>query len=246
MPKVSKEQKAATRARLLAAAVETMGRKGYQAASMREIARAAEVGDATIYSYFPAKEQLLYAYFEDRIEVTLQRLRAESDFESYSFGERVQALLELHLEALQDDRAFVPEAMRLAYIAPLGRFGHAARAREAITGAVGEFIDAAVEAGEFERPPGHAAICALFWEYYLGIVLYWTQDTSDGFATTSQLIDQSLGLVVATLESGILPRLADLFLFFARHHMHGALDLLSQSLGRGPRHGDDHGRSQAG
>ena len=62
--KISAEEKEQTRIRLLEAAVDVITEKGFRSASMREIAKRAEVGDATIYNYFPSKEKLLYGYCE--------------------------------------------------------------------------------------------------------------------------------------------------------------------------------------
>ncbi|MEW8338448.1 MAG: TetR family transcriptional regulator, partial [Candidatus Thiodiazotropha taylori] len=42
--KISKQEKAATRYKILAAASEVIAERGFKAASMREIARRAEVG----------------------------------------------------------------------------------------------------------------------------------------------------------------------------------------------------------
>ena len=52
--KVSKKEKAKTRIKILEASVDVITEKGFKSASMREIARHAGVGDATIYNYFPS------------------------------------------------------------------------------------------------------------------------------------------------------------------------------------------------
>ncbi|MCK6473221.1 MAG: TetR/AcrR family transcriptional regulator [Planctomycetes bacterium] len=52
-----------TRARILAAAEQLFARRGFDAASMRELAAAAAVQAATLYHYFPSKEALLREIF---------------------------------------------------------------------------------------------------------------------------------------------------------------------------------------
>ncbi|MEJ2425834.1 MAG: helix-turn-helix domain containing protein, partial [Candidatus Thiodiazotropha sp.] len=74
--KVSEEEKAKTRLRLLEAAVDVITQKGFRAASMREIAKRAGVGDATIYNYFPSKEKLIYGYCEEVQRKVMAELRA--------------------------------------------------------------------------------------------------------------------------------------------------------------------------
>ena len=62
--KISEQEKQRTRLKILEAAADVIIEKGFKSASMREIARRAGVGDATIYNYFPSKESLLYGYCE--------------------------------------------------------------------------------------------------------------------------------------------------------------------------------------
>jgi len=62
--KISEADKVKTRIQILDASVDVIIEKGFKSASMREIARRAGVGDATIYNYFPTKEKLLYGYCE--------------------------------------------------------------------------------------------------------------------------------------------------------------------------------------
>ena len=49
---------------ILAAALGVFGGKGYAAAKIIDIARAAEVGKGTIYEYYRSKEDLFFAVFE--------------------------------------------------------------------------------------------------------------------------------------------------------------------------------------
>ncbi|MCU7796067.1 MAG: TetR/AcrR family transcriptional regulator, partial [Candidatus Thiodiazotropha sp. (ex Myrtea spinifera)] len=82
--KVSKQEKAMTRKRILRAASEVISEKGFKSASMREIARRAEVGDATIYNYFATKETLLYGYCEEKQFEVAEALKQIEDFHEYS------------------------------------------------------------------------------------------------------------------------------------------------------------------
>ena len=48
-----------TRKKIMVAAIDVFGKKGFQEAKIAEIAKKAGVGDATIYEYFKSKEDLL-------------------------------------------------------------------------------------------------------------------------------------------------------------------------------------------
>lgn len=55
--RISKTQQASNKRLILQAAVDLMTPQGVDARTMKQIARAAGVGDATIYKYFPSKER---------------------------------------------------------------------------------------------------------------------------------------------------------------------------------------------
>ena len=49
------------KAQILAAAERVFSRKGFPEATISDVAREAGVSDATIYEYFPSKEELLFS-----------------------------------------------------------------------------------------------------------------------------------------------------------------------------------------
>jgi AcrR family transcriptional regulator len=56
-----------TRVRILEAAAGKFASFGFRAATMRQIAAAAEVNDVTVYRYFPKKQQLYWAAIEWKV-----------------------------------------------------------------------------------------------------------------------------------------------------------------------------------
>src|SRR5579884_4025689 len=65
------------RERILNAAVRVFAKKGFHAARVSEVAKAAGVADGTIYLYFKSKDELLVSLFEDRVERLLAYMREE-------------------------------------------------------------------------------------------------------------------------------------------------------------------------
>ncbi|OCB36578.1 TetR family transcriptional regulator, partial [Mycobacterium malmoense] len=59
-----------------AATMRCVARAGYSRATIREIARAANVTSASLYNYFPNKAELMKAAIAARTDVALPRLRA--------------------------------------------------------------------------------------------------------------------------------------------------------------------------
>lgn len=65
-----------TRRRIIAAAMRCVAERGYSGASIREIARAAQMTSGSLYHYFPNKSELLKATVGEIEQVVLPRLRA--------------------------------------------------------------------------------------------------------------------------------------------------------------------------
>jgi AcrR family transcriptional regulator len=67
-------KRARTRQALIDAAVDLIERKGYDAATVADIAAAAEIGTRTFFSYFPTKEDLLFPEGDRRVQVAIEAI----------------------------------------------------------------------------------------------------------------------------------------------------------------------------
>lgn len=228
--KISEDRKRENRSQLIRAAVDAMTEKGVKGATMREIARAAGLGDATIYNYFPTKEAIVYAYYEDRLEEGVDRLRAIPDFQTYGLREHLQALFETLLEQFLPDREFVAGtfggvtfslASDYQYLRPLrSRFFHV----------VADMFETAVAAGEIPEQAFQELTCQCLWDYYIGLVHYWIRDRSEHFQNTTILIDKSLDLAIGFIRADLLNKAMDMASFLFRHHVMARLDVFQDRM----------------
>ena len=80
--RVTAATKEKTRQRIIAAAVERFKAQGFDAATTRDIARAAKLGVGTLFNYFPTKEAIV-EYLVDqacaRAEETFAECAGETD-----------------------------------------------------------------------------------------------------------------------------------------------------------------------
>jgi TetR/AcrR family fatty acid metabolism transcriptional regulator len=120
MPRISAQRMQDREDGILAAAREVFARKGYEAAAISDVARAAGVSDGLVYRYFGSKRDLLLAVldaFYSRIIDNLERAMASAD----SFEARLGALVHKHVELFVDDvemcRLFIVEVRNFdAYV----------------------------------------------------------------------------------------------------------------------------------
>ncbi len=74
-PGRQERRKAATRAKILEAAEQLFGERGYAHTSIEEISELADVAVRTIYIHFPTKASMMLAYFDSWMDAFSQEIR---------------------------------------------------------------------------------------------------------------------------------------------------------------------------
>jgi AcrR family transcriptional regulator len=82
MAKRREEKKQATREALIEAAVRVIGEKGFEGATVEEIATRAGTGKGTFYNYFEAKEDVVVAFMAGLEERTLPAVKRYAEMEA--------------------------------------------------------------------------------------------------------------------------------------------------------------------
>lgn len=216
--KISNKKKKENREAIIQAAVDLVIEKGFRPATMRAIARQAGLGDATIYNYFPTKESILYAYYEDKFRESADRLGTIPALEEYSFQEKLQVFFETCLETFLADREFLMETFSLVFY-PITPIKELPRIKASFLESMNRIFDAAVETGEIQEPPFRDLTFHFFWDYFVGVVFYWLKDGSEHFSDTTELIDKTMDLACAVLKAGVVNKVFDIVTFLFRNHI---------------------------
>lgn len=222
--KITQDQKEANRKAIIRAAVNLIAEKGFKAATMRHIAKAAGMGDATIYNYFPTKEAILYGYYHDHMLACIEKLRSVPDFNTFTLQEQLQTLFDAGLDAYLPDREFVAQTFRLVLLAGSRDWSQIKPIRAAFLAAVDDMLAAAVEVGEIPEQVFEDLVGQFFLDAYIGAVHYWLGDTSEGFSNTTVLIDRGLNLACALLAAGIANKIFDMAVFLFKTHVLSRMD----------------------
>ena len=217
--KTTRQQQDATRRQIVASAVDLMTRQGFDGTTMKDIARAAGIGDATIYKYFPTKDRIVLGYLDEAVRSALADTLATPGLADYGLQEKLQRLTDAVLERLLPDREFVAGVRTLARRSPLSMLAEPLAARQALREAVTGFIETAESQGEIEPCDFKCVASGLYGDYLAGVVAYWLADESDEFADTTQLVDLSLGVLVLALRAGLVNRVLQLSGFMLRSQM---------------------------
>src|SRR5215472_16886720 len=101
-----------TRAHILQTALDTFRTRGMDAATMREIAKAAGVTLGAAYYFFPSKEAIVLAYYDSVQAEHRARVQAALANGSHDLFERLQIAFHCKLDILNGDRKLLGTLFR--------------------------------------------------------------------------------------------------------------------------------------
>jgi AcrR family transcriptional regulator len=194
-----------TRGRILEAAIELFRRKGFEDATMREIATEAQVATGAAYYYFDSKDAIVMAFYErsaDEMEPLMEEaLAAAKDLKG-----RIGGLLDVKF------RLFEPHRTLLGALAahadpqhPLSPFS--AQTQDIRERDIGFFVRALEGTRVRITPDLGPVLPRILWMYQMGLILFWIYDRSTGQKRTRALVDQSLPIVVRLIQAAGFPLL---------------------------------------
>jgi AcrR family transcriptional regulator len=198
-----------TRRRILAAALKVFRERGFEAATMREIAAAAGMAVGAAYYYFDAKDALVMAFYEQAQEEMAPALE-EILAASRTLEQRLRGIIGQKLAYFAPNRTLV--SALTAHIDP----EHPLSPFSAVTAPIRNrdvaFFQRAVDESKLRLP---AAILSylprLLWLYQMGLVLYWVYDRSPGQERTEMLFEKTLKMMLIAIKLAELPPLRPLF-----------------------------------
>lgn len=217
--KVSKEKRAETRRTLVRTAAELFVNQGFDATTMKQIARAAGIGDATVYKYFPNKDKLVLGFYEVCADDALQKYRNIDGLDTYTFPEKLQLLFDTFLEELIADREFVQISVSQLLKSPISLFRDQFKPALAYKAEFTELLEQLAENDAYPAIPMQSLVAGLLTDYLLIVAFYWLKDDSEEFAHTTQFCDLSVSMIDSVLKSGLINQAMDILSFFIKTHL---------------------------
>ncbi len=183
----------ATRRKLLERALKLFQQRGVEATTMRDIAKAAGMSLGAAYYYFPSKEALMFAYYEDQ-QAEFEQVLATA---TGTVRERLGTVFHGKLETIR------PQKKMLAAIVqrlvdptdPVGAFSEQTRGVRNRAMAV---LQAALDGSGL--PPSVTPFAArALWLMQMAMMLVFVNDDSPREQKTHDLVDEALDLIVPML-----------------------------------------------
>ena len=184
---------ARTRAKILAAALAQFREHGYDGATMRDIAKAADMSLGAAYYHFASKDALVLAYYRDSVSRRREMVQARFA-ETDDLGERLRALFHLHHEAVRGDRRLLGALVR-SVADPESEVSVFSAATREVRNASIAICD---EALAVDVVPEHVRdLGALgLWGLDLAFMLYFVWDDSPDQARTAKLVDDTVEMIL--------------------------------------------------
>ena len=209
MAKVEKLKKSdETRTRILQAALRVFRERGFEKATMREIATEAGVAVGAAYYYFDSKDALVMAFYERAQGEMHAEIEAALD-NAKSLEDRLRAIISAKFNYFQPNRKLLgalsshsdPEH-------PLSPFSDetAAIRNQDVASFERAVKDSAVKLPETVAP----YLGRLLWMYQMGLILFWVYDRSPNQERTTLLYEKTLKMLLVTLKIATFPLLRPL------------------------------------
>lgn len=194
-----------TQQKILDAALELFRERGFEEATMRDVAASAGVATGLAYYYFKSKDAIVLAFYQRAKEDLAAELEAAQ--KDKRLAPRLRALIQAKFNYFKPNRRFLGALMAHAADAssPLSPFGEPSRDIRKFD--LSHFERALVETKT--RVPDDLAphIAKILWFYQMGLLLFWIYDKSPQQRRSRDLLDKSLDIVVMLIKLSSLPLL---------------------------------------
>ena len=197
-----------TRARILAAALTIFRERGFEAATMREIAAEARMAVGAAYYYFDSKDALVLAFSQQSAEqMAPQAERILSA--AKTLEQRLRGLIGLKFATFAPNRTLL--GALAAHVNPQHPLSPFSPQTVEIRNADIAFFARAVHDSRLSLPKSILTyLPRLLWLYQMGLILFWVHDQSPRQVRTEVLFDQTLRMLLILIRLGALPLLKPL------------------------------------
>lgn len=197
-PGATTEKGGQTRKAILESALQLSREKGFDAATMRDVAVQAGVALGAAYYYFPSKEAIIQSYYEAVQAEHNRRVVSTLDSQRMDLKQRILLAMHSKLDIVQEDRKLLGVIFRYSGEPdhPLSCLGPATAQtrRESI-----EIFSRAIGDERLPKDLQQLLIIAL-WALQMGSLILFIYDTSANQKRTRRFVDGAIDLTVRFLS----------------------------------------------
>jgi AcrR family transcriptional regulator len=193
--RITAEEKEATRQRILDAALDAFRKRGFEATTTRDIAAAADIATGTLFNYFASKEAIVEYLAGQALDKARSLFNKEA--QEGDLAESLFAYIAAELRQLNPLRKFILPLLETS-LSPLA----VGRDSESKSGFHTEHMETVAGLARKHGLPDLSPVALqVYRTLYIGVLSFWAADKSLKQEDTLALVDQSLAMFVAWLES---------------------------------------------
>lgn len=200
--RISEQAKQESRARILEKAAALFIGKGFEDTTTRDIALASGLATGTLFNYFPSKETLAMSMVAEAFRM------GDGDFRHRRSGkedlvEELFLFVASGLRRLRPLRPFIGPVLERS-LSPFPRKNVCQEGESARQGHLATVQEIIGRHG-FVEAPDYVAM-TIYWSLYLGILAFWSNDSSPNQEATRSLIDYSIRMFVQVISGAGLDK----------------------------------------
>jgi AcrR family transcriptional regulator len=206
--RITQAAKDATRNRILEAAQRQFAEQGFEAATTRDLAHAANIAIGTLFNYFPTKESIVEHLVSEACRKAAERFAKDVTESAHhaasaadgkvpegdSLEEELFANIAQNLRALKPYRKYLPAVLETSF--SLSADGAATSSRNTHLESVEQIISRHLNAEALSAVGLH-----LYWTLFTGVLAFWSQDKSPRQEDTLALMDESMAMFCGWLSN---------------------------------------------
>jgi AcrR family transcriptional regulator len=190
--------------RIFEAALELFRDEGFDNATMRDIAKKAQVATGAAYYYYPSKDAIVMEFYERSCAAMQPQIGAAVE-QAKGLENRLRALIRVKLQYFAPNRGVLRALLRNGADPryPLSPFSsETSRIRNIDIEWFGRILD-----GCGIKIPREVAphLPGVLWFFQMGIIFFWLVDDSPEQARTARLLDLSAKSVTTLIKVSTLP-----------------------------------------
>ena len=193
-----------TRTRILEAALGLFREKGFETATMRDIAEAAGLATGAAYYYFPSKDSIVLEFYE-RASAEMQTKLDDALVDVNGLEHRLREVIRVKLNHFTPNRGVLRALLRNGADPkyPLSPFS--VQTKEIRDVDIARFRTILVDCGMKIPKDIEPHLPGILWFFQMGMILFWVIDESPGQQRTDQLLGLASKSVAFLVRVSTLP-----------------------------------------
>ncbi len=192
-----------TKQQILAAALELFRKHGLEGTTTKQISQKSKIAEGTLFNYFKTKEDLALYFFQKETSDLIKWFAKEERLQKAPLPEKLFAIIHRQLEYITPYEDFIGAVFFRSLqahskLSPLSLESQELRLK--YLRFVRDVLQQAEENEEIPRVGEMGAYAVGL--FYVGIVMHWLHDGSEGKQKTLALLDRSLNLATKVLKKG--------------------------------------------